>query len=184
LSHKVFTREITTFDLSAPQDPEDAPGAEKFTCQKRKTEFLSARAFLRQIAREHYGIEALKLTYDGPKPQIADGKFHFSISHSHGLLAIVTSKAPVGADLEHINQTRPLAKLIKRFPEHLQAQFLALPQNERPTYFYTLWTKYEALIKLHGKTFPARTFDPAHQNANFTTQNTHGDYILTIAEFL
>ena len=71
---------------------------------------------------------------------------HFSISHSGGLIAGVSSDRPVGADIE--NMERKHAGIEKRVFSAEEINWIRGGGDER---FFTAWTLKEACVKLFGK---------------------------------
>lgn len=74
-------------------------------------------------------------------PSLPD--FHFSISHSKGLVVAAVSDKPIGADCERIDKIRPHA-LRRSFTAEEQL-YAASPER-----FYEVWTRKEAYFKFLG----------------------------------
>ena len=92
-------------------------------------------------------------TEPGGKPVVAGGHGpHFSLSHSHGLVACALSHdVPLGIDIEPIGRRAPLGVAQTFFSIDERAWLFDLPPAERPLGFFRLWTLKEALIKATGK---------------------------------
>ena len=76
---------------------------------------------------------------------------HFSISHSHGIVAVAVSRDAVGVDVE------PLVKPVSdRFADRIFSEcerevYSSLPEDERLKYLISAWTVKEAVFKTTDK---------------------------------
>lgn len=81
------------------------------------------------------------------------GRAEFSLSHSHGAVAVAVSSAPCGVDVENASEFR------RRWSDGAKLRSLArristareLESVEDSDSFLSLWTKKEAIFKLSGK---------------------------------
>jgi len=106
----------------------------------------------------------------------------FSMTHSESLAAAVLGEVPsvqVGIDIERVSTARSYQKIAKRFFT-AEEQKLFLKGGESPEVFYRLWTKKEALAKLHGGGLFADTPICAY-TASFRLQVGGEIYFLTVA---
>ncbi len=76
---------------------------------------------------------------------------YFSISHSHSLLAIAVSRAPVGIDIEALS-----APLMPGFDEKVltekeKLEYASLTKENKDEYLISKWTAKEAFFKRDGK---------------------------------
>lgn len=104
--------------------------------EKWKTHCL-AYLLLDKFLEEVYEIEDREIIFEDGKPLLASGEIHFSISHSHDLIALAFSDFNCGIDIEKI-QLREFTSISERMG------FEANTLGE----FYQEWTKYEAMYKL------------------------------------
>ena len=79
------------------------------------------------------------------KPRLPGSDLHFSLSHSDGLCAAVTSRHPIGLDVERIRPLRPA--LLPRFctPDEI-----SLCEGD-PELAVKIWTAREAKAKENGR---------------------------------
>lgn len=74
---------------------------QRFTSERRRTEWLSVRVLLYAMLRED---KQISYSSEG-KPYLADHSFFISISHTKGYVAVILgSQAPVGIDIEQYGQ--------------------------------------------------------------------------------
>lgn len=110
-------------------------------------------------------------------------KAHFSLSHSHGLLAVAVSRGEVGVDVEPVdaNLSESMALRIMTQPE-LQ-EYEAKPDEEKQKERVRIWTAKEALFKASA----AACFDPLKQDTmegvwrSFDTEVNGKGYIFSVA---
>lgn len=77
--------------------------------------------------------------------------YEFSLSHSHGALAVSVSKNPVGVDIEKITSPTSNRILQKIFSNDEMEKYLAIPEDEKPLFFTTKWTEKESIFKMNDK---------------------------------
>lgn len=82
----------------------------------------------------------------GEKPQLPD--VSFSISHSHGLVAVAMTreKLELGLDIELLSEKKDIQRLAHRILSSSEYQEF-LKENSS---FYKFWTLKEAIIKTQG----------------------------------
>lgn len=78
----------------------------------------------------------------------------FSLSHTDGVVAVAVSHEPVGVDVE-IVKPRCNDQTVKRvLGAEKYLQYRNLPEEEKDDFFFSVWTKKEALFKaLHLENF-------------------------------
>ena len=79
------------------------------------------------------------------KPRLPGSDLHFSLSHSDGLCAAVTSRRPIGLDVERI---RPLRRAL--LPRFCTPAEIASCEND-PDLAVKIWTLREARAKENGR---------------------------------
>ncbi len=115
-----------------------------FRSNSRKTEFLSVRALLAEVL----GPDARIVYNKNNKPFLKDGSHFISISHSHGLTAILLSKTEkVGIDLEYMsaNITAFAFKFLNRKEKVIR------DREKKKYHLYIHWCAKEALYKICDK---------------------------------
>lgn len=117
---------------------------EKIESKSRRLELLAVH----YIIQLKLGANAETLyRFDG-SPYLSNSAIEISISHSHGLVAVIFSESSrVGMDLEH--RTPRIIKLIQKFagPQEIENA----PAEAKEDYYLILWTMKESLVKLFGK---------------------------------
>jgi len=87
-----------------------------------------------------------------PRIENANTSLEFNLSHSRDwLVCAVTDGCAVGIDIEYCEPARDFSKLAQRFFMRQEYEALnALPESERGSRFYDLWTLKEAGVKVNG----------------------------------
>jgi 4'-phosphopantetheinyl transferase len=138
-------------------DDRDRTRAARFRFREDRARFLLGRG----LVRTHLGscfeqpAETIEFAYtDRGRPFFPhDKKIHFSISHTHDLVALgLTRGAHIGVDLEHLRPPADLPELAKRIlsADDLRT-FQALPETEIAPAFFRAWTRKEAYLKARGE---------------------------------
>ena len=108
---------------------------------------------------ETHPLPEIFLTERG-KPHFADTEPYFSLSHSHGVIFVAVSDAPIGADVELIDEKKRSVRLAERF----------FSDNEKDEDFFTVWTRKEAYVKMTGEGICSlRSLDTTACDASFLT---------------
>ena len=116
-----------------------------------KAEHDSGRRLLKELLAQ-IGIDSYSIAIgESGKPYLEGLDYHFSISHSHGLVICAIADVPIGVDIERLT---PISKDKARL---LGERFFTDEENERlqkdeysSKTFYFIWTRKEALSKLLG----------------------------------
>lgn len=152
----------------------------------KKEQHTHAHRLLRECLKP-FGID-----YDESTP-IIKGKYgkpaleehpdiHFNISHADGICACIVSDRECGIDCERIRDFRP--NILKRiFSEQEQTYFRNVPDEEKNTAFFRLWTLKEAYIKAIGRglSFPMNKAEFLPDDKGFTAnirEYTFRQYII------
>ena len=108
-----------------------------FNTEKRKKEWLASRLLLNKISPN------TTISYNGfGAPELNNGNY-ISISHSKGLVAIITSKKQVGLDIEEIS-----GKALRVSSKFISKNHLKALTAEKAT---LIWCCKEAVFKWHQK---------------------------------
>lgn len=133
--------------------PEEQDRASRFRAEIHRSRFIAGRVALREILGAKLGCPAkeVQLVYSRTgKPALPCGSFYFNLAHtgSVGLLAVCADL--IGTDLE---QNRPIEfDLLARnvFSSAELRLWDQLTPFEKPSAFYAIWTRKEALLKAIG----------------------------------
>lgn len=144
--------------LLALLEPTERQRAERYRNAAARRNFLLCRAALRLLLAERLQItaDALQLLADEHgKPHLADAPpdLSFNVSHSGDLALIALANGPpIGIDLEAWRPNRQSTAIARRcFAPAELSGWHALPETERPSAFFALWTRKEAFAKAVGR---------------------------------
>lgn len=105
------------------------------------------------------------------KPQLKNGEFEFSVSHSHNIVAIIKADIPVGIDIELL---RPVKKGLPDMTlNELELENYNNLDDEgaRDRYFYRCFTEKESYLKFSGRGFSTLPREIKNYNgAKFVTK--------------
>ncbi len=111
---------------------------------------LKAYIILKDILTNFFGFNEKGHIYFNygkyGKPYIIDGP-HFSISHCREAIAVAVSNTPIGIDIENVRHISE--ELIKKTMNNAEQKMIEESSN-REEAFITIWTKKEAVLKMHG----------------------------------
>ncbi|MEU6731728.1 4'-phosphopantetheinyl transferase superfamily protein [Streptomyces physcomitrii] len=134
--------------------PEERRRARLFRRPADRRQYESAHLVLRRLLADHTGLapERLEFGREGGrrgKPRLLGSPVpvHFSLSHSHGLVAIALAADPVGVDVQRVPGARTVERCLPSLHPAERAELTALPESERPDAFALLWTRKEAYLK-------------------------------------
>lgn len=133
---------------------------DRFRFEADRRDFSVAHDLLRQALSSYsdlspsdwqFSIDAYgKPSIDSNDPKLRE--LSFSLSHTQGFVACaVTTKMPVGIDVERIDQSLPAQEIADRyFSEEEVQQLRDCSNNLRVVRFVELWTLKEAFLKALG----------------------------------
>jgi 4'-phosphopantetheinyl transferase len=140
--------------------PAELDRAARFHFDLHRRRFIVGRGSLRVILGRYLQAESRTLEFSyGPhgKPALA-GAFaasglYFNLAHSEDLaLLAVTRLGPVGVDLEKVGPLDDMDELVARFfSPRENSRFAQLSKEQKPSAFFNLWTRKEALLKATGE---------------------------------
>ena len=109
--------------------------------EKRFYEYTLGRYLVTKIAKEKFNLKNPEIIIDkNGKPFFKNLNFHFSISHSKNMVAVVADEVPCGLDIEYIKNRK-----LNAFSKYFKKQFKNLED------FYKFWTLKEAKYKINAK---------------------------------
>ena len=115
-----------------------------------RTGHEAGRALLAELYRKATGEDLPPIAVtDRGKPYFADGKWHFSISHTHRHGFCVLSENPVGIDAEELDRNINLKLADKILSPTEKVQFDAAA--DKRTALLKFWVLKEAAAKLSGE---------------------------------
>lgn len=134
----------------------------------RKIQHETGILLLRKIISDKFGYEILEndiAIHERGKPYLPSfGNIHFSISHCRGLCCCIAGSDECGIDCEKIRDFRP--NVIKRvFTASEQKWFDMVEAQDKPRFFFVLWTLKEAYGKYTGRGIADM------RNISFSVQN-------------
>ena len=137
--------------LSA-DERERASGLLSGTHQRR---FVVARGMLRRLLGRYLDQDPSAVSFsrgEHGKPFLPEGGLHFNVSHTHELaLYAIASDREVGVDVEWMRPQVAHEQIAARFFSLEEQEALAqVPDEERRTAFYNIWTRKEAYVKARG----------------------------------
>jgi 4'-phosphopantetheinyl transferase len=144
--------------FAARLDSREIERAGRFHFPEDRARFVAGRGLLRLGLRRFapHLPGSIELAYTGlGRPVLPEGQSgpHFSISHTHDLVAVAfTNEARVGIDIEYLQPALDVLELGERiFSADDFRAFQTLPPDERRAAFYRAWTRKEAYLKALGE---------------------------------
>jgi 4'-phosphopantetheinyl transferase len=127
--------------------------AARFRHDVHRTRFVVRRAVVRHVLACYVGRDASELIIqpDGfGKPHLRPEVLHFNTSHSGDLVAIAVAAAPVGVDVEQIDEHFDVDLVVDQLSAAERAVVLAHDGRRRSQIFARCWTAKEACLKARG----------------------------------
>ena len=106
---------------------------------------------LKMILVRDYGLKQNDLEFSENqygKPYLINNKVYFNVSHSGKLVVIAISKEEVGVDIEIIQSRKYRDEIVLRTFNEKEKEIYE--EHKNIDYFYEVWTKKEAYVKLIG----------------------------------
>ncbi len=178
--------------------------AGKYHFEKDKRVYEAGHVVIRKILAHYTSIEASKLELTpivNRKPELLSTPFriHFNISHSGGkILVAVGFLSDVGIDVEKVIPDFDMDGFADaNYHPNEVSHFRSLNNNEESDYFYQVWTRKEAWLKLTGEgvndklrdlDFSGKevktTLPPhGHHDLYMTSWKEDPDYLATLAAY-
>ncbi len=178
------------FKFGVGENSHDVLSLKKFNSEARKLEWLSTRVLTNHLFGKNTAI-----THDSfGKPYLNKTDMNISISHSHGMVAVVLStKEKIGIDIEKLSEK--IAKIALRFLNIEEYQ--EIEGENKILHLYLHWCAKETLYKIHSKknlTFtenlkilPFKVSEQGSLQGEIITESTNEKYVLhyfTIDEYV
>jgi 4'-phosphopantetheinyl transferase len=137
---------------------EETARAQKYHFEKDRRVYESGHVFIRKILAHYTGLDASGLLLSpivNQKPRLENSPFHiyFNISHSGSkILVAIGFNSDVGIDVEKVIPDFDMDGFAEaNYHPNEQDHFKSLGNDEETDYFYTVWTRKEAWLKLTGE---------------------------------
>ncbi len=112
---------------------------------RRRVEWLASRYLLHELSGRTERADCLKDEFG--KPYLVGSDYQISLSHSHGLAAVIAAPQAVGIDIQlEVPKIERIAHKFMR-PEESES----LSKEHRITHLHLYWGAKEALFKAYGR---------------------------------
>lgn len=113
--------------------------------EKRRLEWWAGRYLLHQMSGRATRGECYKDEFG--KPHLAASPFEISLSHSHGIAAVIAAPVAVGVDVQ-----KKVAKIERIAHKYMRAEETeSLRDATRLTQLHIYWSAKEAVYKAYGR---------------------------------
>ena len=178
--------------------------ASKYHQEKDRRVYESGHVFIRKVLSHYTGLDASKLDLSpivNQKPELRNAPFriHFNISHSGSkILVAIGFDSDVGIDVEKVIPDFDTDGFSEANYHPNEVQHLKqLTGDDETFYFYYIWTRKEAWLKLTGEGINEKlreldfsgksgktNLDPhGHIDVFMTSWHESHDYIATLASY-
>ena len=139
--HLLMSPLMTAEEMAGWVTAAELQATEAFGSERRRLEYLSWRALVRQ----HYGV-ALQFAYNtlGAPYLVNHPEYHLSVSHTDDAVVVLVSEHRCGVDMERLD---------RRF-RHIQTKYLTAEEeslSDHPHFLAIAWCAKEALYKYAGE---------------------------------
>lgn len=137
--------------------------AATFATPRGRARYVAAHLALRRVLAGYTGVpaEALRLGRAGAvgegsrprgRPVLCDAPapVHFSLSHSHGVVAVAVAATEVGADVQRVCSLGTVEACLARLHPRERAELCQVAEADRARAFSRLWSRKEAYLKALG----------------------------------
>lgn len=150
---------IANSPKETPLSNDELGRAARFHFERDRRRFAETRIALRKILAAYIRFNAHEIKFDyqqNGKPEISESQnpscIRFNVSHSGNLAIIgVTSKRRIGVDIEKYRKMEFLEIARRYFSECEYGELQAIPAQDLQRYFFSCWTRKEALLKGLGE---------------------------------
>ena len=151
-----LSTEIPETDFVSLLNPREQARLDRLKHPQQRQRHMQAQAKLRILLSKYLNTSAQEIEFNHHeygKPYVANQALQFNLTHSkdRGMLAVGLD-ITLGLDLECWHSLRNRELLINRhFAKSEQSAWSAVPNNERESTFFRLWTCKEAFMKATGR---------------------------------
>lgn len=117
----------------------------KIKGEQRRLEWLSSRHLLHTMSGRDLRGECIKDEHG--KPYLDLSPFHISLSHSHGLAAVIAAPAKVGIDIQRM--VAKIERIAHKFVG--EKEMKSLIDSTRLEQLHIYWGAKEAIYKAYGR---------------------------------
>ena len=111
----------------------------------RRLEWLASRWLLHKMSGRKYRAACLKDEFG--KPYLQNSLFEISISHSHGIAAVIAAPVLVGIDIQKI--VEKINRIAHKFMRPIENENLI--DETKLSHLHVYWGAKEALYKAYGR---------------------------------
>lgn len=135
---------------------EEQARSARFRRDRDRIAYIIRRAVIRLLLEQYVGVAAKKIAFTqgrNGKPELSLGsdRIHVNWTHRHDLAACAISTAPVGIDLEWLDEQIDLDGLLLSAMSVAERQAIdQLTTDLKRIAFYKCWTSKEAFVKASG----------------------------------
>ena len=179
-----FSAQLSTLEPLLSADEKER--AARFHGVLTRERYIVARALLRKILHLYIKISPKKIVFsygEKGKPFLSNNNhaLYFNLSHSHDRMICALSKeGEIGVDIEKVESDFKEKVAQRFFSKEEYAQLEKLPEEERVTTFYRIWSRKEALVKAVG----TGLFVPIASISSYVENfSVHPDYQAAFATF-
>lgn len=158
-------------DLEILLSRDEIKKANSFQFPYLKRQYIVFHATLKKILGSYLGLKEIAFEH-GPygKPAVSEKinpdniRFNMSKSSETGVYTFMLQNE-VGIDIEKVAPLTDMGNIVNRhFSEKEKCIYQELPKEEKLNWFYTIWTRKEALLKAIGTglNIPLEEIDVAH----------------------
>ena len=150
---------IANSPKETPLSDDEIGRAARFHFERDRKRFAETRIALRKILAAYIPLKAHEIKFDyqqNGKPEISESQncncIRFNVSHSGNFAIIgVTLKRGIGVDIEKYRKMEFLEIARRYFSEREYGELQAIPAQDLQRYFFSCWTRKEALLKGLGE---------------------------------
>lgn len=109
--------------------------------------------------------------------------YELSLSHSHGMLAVAVSRAPIGVDIEAISAPRSEKMAERIMTEEELSVFSSLDDKEKEAELISTWCRKEAIFKSLNEPafYPSKIDTKAYKTVTRTLDTEDARYVWVVA---
>ncbi|MFH8366844.1 4'-phosphopantetheinyl transferase family protein [Streptomyces sp. NPDC018031] len=157
LSVSEYTTGPEADTLDKVLDASERERAAAFVRAEDQQRYRAAHAGLRVLLGAYLGLEAAAVPFirepcpgcqePHGRPAVPGAPLHFNMSHAGDLVLFAFASAPIGADVERVQEPRVVAQVSGSLHPRERAELAGLAEADRPAAFARCWTRKEAYLK-------------------------------------
>jgi len=127
---------------------------ERFRRWQDAQQSLFGELLARAVAMDRLGLADRDVAFvrdAAGKPSVAGtGTLHINVSHSGDWVVCAAAEAPVGVDVERVEERTSVEDMLIAFSPDERRAFAEIPHRDRRSWVHIVWTVKEAYLKAHG----------------------------------